>query len=415
MSKNIAVIGGGIVGLCSAYYLVKEGHEVTIFDASNMDAGASYVNAGYLCPSHIIPLAAPGVVKKGIKWMFDASSPLYIKPRLEADFLKWAWAFNKSCNPKHVKKAIPVIKDIAVLSQELYEDFKHQEKFNFHFEKKGLFMLCKTQKALDGEHHIADLAKKEGLAVEMLTADEVKSIDPNANIDCIGAAYYTCDWHTTPHEFMEEIKQELSALGVNIHKNEGVSDFNIQEGQIKSVVTSKSTYDFDEVVMAAGSWTPLLAKKMGIKLLVQAGKGYRINSYKNYNITVPAILTETKIAVTPMNGFTRIAGTMEIAGINQDINKIRVEAIAKGVKQYYPDVLISQDEKEEVACGLRPVSPDGLPYIGRSKKCKNLTIAAGHAMMGWTMATGTGKLVQELIDNKKSSLKMTAFNPDRKF
>src|SRR5690606_32204423 len=146
MSKKVIIIGGGIIGLCSAYYLQKEDCQVTIVDQSNMDAGASYVNAGYLSPSHIVPLSAPGVMKKGLKWMFNSASPLYIKPRLDADFLKWTLAFNKSCNANHVKKAIPAIKEMTLLSQDLYDDIKRDEGFTFHYEKKGLLMLCQTDK-----------------------------------------------------------------------------------------------------------------------------------------------------------------------------------------------------------------------------------------------------------------------------
>ena len=159
MSKSVVIIGGGIIGLCSAYYLQKEGHQVTIVDQSNLDGGASYVNAGYLSPSHIIPLSAPGVMKKGLKWMFNASSPLFIKPRLDLDFLKWTWAFNKSCNANHVAKSAPVIRDISVLSQKLYDDIKTTENFTFQYEKKGLLMLCQTEKMLEEELKMADLAK----------------------------------------------------------------------------------------------------------------------------------------------------------------------------------------------------------------------------------------------------------------
>jgi len=151
MSKEIIVIGGGIIGLCSAYYLNKEGHQITVVDQSNMDAGASYVNAGYLSPSHIIPLSAPGVMIQGLKWMFDKSSPLYIKPRLNLDFLRWAWAFNKSCNQNHVNKSAPVIRDIAVLSQKLYDEIKQSEGFTYHYDKKGLLMLCQTEHMLEEE------------------------------------------------------------------------------------------------------------------------------------------------------------------------------------------------------------------------------------------------------------------------
>ncbi|MCB0460320.1 MAG: FAD-dependent oxidoreductase, partial [Flavobacteriaceae bacterium] len=376
MSKNVIVIGGGIIGLCSAYYLHKEGHQVTVIDQSNMDEGASYVNAGYLSPSHIIPLSAPGVMKKGLKWMLNPSSPLYIKPRLDVDFLKWAWAFNKSCNAKHVERSIPVIKDIAVLSQELYDAIKKDENFSFHYDKKGLLMLCQTEKTLESEVKIAKMANDVGLEAYEVTLQELKQLEPNVSINAIGAVYFKCDYHTTPDEFMKEMKNFLKNAGVQLLMNEKVKDLEVQNNNITKITTDKQQYKADEYVLAAGSWSSLLSKKLGIKLLLQAGKGYRINTTRNTGITIPAILTEAKVAVTPMNGFTRFGGTMEIAGINRNINKVRVEAIANAATKYYPDVKLTDDEKNNVAFGLRPVSYDGLPFIGKSEKCNNLTIAA---------------------------------------
>ena len=412
--KNCVIIGGGIIGLCSAYYLQREGHKVTIIDQSDMDAGASYINAGYLSPGHIIPLSAPGVMKKGLKWMFDSSSPLYIKPQLNLEFLKWAWAFNKSCNPNHVKKAIPAIKDIALLSQELYDDIKENENFTFHYEKKGLLMLCQTDKMLESEIKTAQLAKKEGLDVKEISLSELKVLEPNAKMNVKGATHYLCDYHTTPNEFMKEMKTFLKMVGVEFIKNEKVEDINIKIGKINEIITNKQKYIADEFILAAGSWSGLLSKKLGLKLLLQAGKGYSINTTKETGITIPAIFAEAKAAVTPMNGFTRFAGTMEIAGINHNINKIRVETIAKSATKYYPNVKLSQDEKDDATCGLRPLSYDGLPYIGKSHKCQNLTIATGHAMMGWSMATATGKLVSEIISNKNPSISIAPYHPDRK-
>ncbi len=415
MGKNIVVIGGGIIGLCSAYYLQKEGHQVTIVDQSNLDSGASYVNAGYLSPSHIIPLSAPGVMKKGIKWMFDKSSPLYIKPRLDLDFFKWTLAFNKSCNIKHVNKAIPAIKDISLLSQDLYDDIKRDENFTFHYEKKGLLMLCQTNKMLDEEIKTAHLAKQKGLDVEEISIDTLKQLEPNVDINVKGGTYYKCDSHTTPHEFMSDMKTHLKREGVVFYTNEKVEDLEVENQKISGIKTNKQTLKADEFVLAAGSWSSILSKKLELKLLLQAGKGYRINSEKETGISIPAILSEAKVAVTPMNGFTRFAGTMEIAGINHNINSVRVEAIANATKKYYPSIELTQEEKNGAASGLRPVSPDGLPYIGKSNKCKNLTIATGHAMMGWTMATATGKLVSEIISEQKTSLDITSYHPDRTF
>ncbi|GAA4818176.1 NAD(P)/FAD-dependent oxidoreductase [Litoribaculum gwangyangense] len=415
MQKKIIIIGGGIIGLSTAYFLKNEGHKVTIIDQSNMDAGASYVNAGYLSPSHIIPLSAPGVMKKGLKWMLNSSSPLYIKPRLDLDFFKWTLAFNKSCNVNHVKKAIPIIKEISLLSQRLYEDINNTEGFNSHYEKKGLLMLCQTEQMLEEEFKTAQLAKQEGLDVMELNTEAIKQLEPNVKLDVKGATYYKCDSHSTPNEFMESIKKHLIKEGVQFYFNETVDDLEVENGQIKTIQTSKQTLKADEFVLSAGSWSALLSKKLGLKLLLQAGKGYRINSFQHTGISIPAILAEAKVAVTPMHGFTRFAGTMEIAGINPNIRKERVEAIANAVTRYYPDIHLTSEEKSRVACGLRPLSPDGLPYIGKSSKCKNLSIATGHAMMGWSMATATGKLVSEIISNKNTSMDLSPFHPDRGF
>ena len=415
MSKQIIIIGGGIIGLCSAYYLQKEGHQITIIDQSNMDSGASYVNAGYLSPSHFIPLSAPGVMKKGLKWMLDASSPLYIKPRFNANFLKWTLAFNKSCNTNHVKKAIPAIKGLTLLSQDLYDDIKRDENFTFHYEKKGLLMLCQTEKMLEEEIETAYLAKREGLDAKEMSVDELKILEPNTSFNVKGATYYKCDSHTTPLEFTTEMKAHLKRVGVQFYSNKKVEDLVLEGEKVIAVKTKNITLKADEFVLAAGSWSTYLSKKIGLKLLLQAGKGYCINTTQSTGITVPAILAEAKVAVTPMNGFTRFAGTMEIAGINSVINPVRVEAIAQAATNFYPEVALSEKEKNEAASGLRPVSPDGLPYIGKSSKCKNLTLTTGHAMMGWSMATATGKLVSEIISDKKTSLPLEVYSPDRTF
>ncbi len=413
--KKVVIIGGGVIGLCTAYYLMKDGCEVVVIDQSTMDYGASYVNAGYLTPSHIIPLAAPGAVKQGLKWMFNSASPLYIKPRLNKSFLEWSLAFNKSCSAKNVEDSINVIKDINLMSTELYPDIKREEGFKFQLEHKGLLMLCQTEKMLEEEMQVANRAQLEGLDVQEVSVSELKKMEPNAQINALGAVHFKCDWHTTPHEFMTEMISLLKSRGVVFYKNEKVEDLEVENGKIKQVKTQNKSFTADQFVLAAGSWSSMLSKKLGIKILLEAGKGYRINTEQSTGITIPSILAEAKVAVTPMNGFTRFAGTMEIAGINHNINKVRVSAIAKAATKYYPDVSLSVQEQKAAACGLRPVSPDGKPYIGKSVKCPNLTIATGHAMMGWSMAPATGKLISEIISERKTSMNIEAFHPDRRF
>ena len=415
MAKEVLIIGGGIIGLCSAYYMLERGHKVTILDKSDMTSGTSYINSGYLSPSHLIPLSSPGAIKNGLKWMLNSSSPLYIKPRLNLDLYKWLFAFAKSSTTKHVNKSIPLIKEVIMFSQKLYDEIKQKDNFNFHYEKKGLLMLCKTQEYIDEESRVVDIAIENGLIAKMITKEDLKIIEPNIEIDAIGASYYNCDSHSTPNEFMCNMKNYLIKNGVKLIKNTEVTDINIKKGIINNLMSHDKKIYADQFVLAAGSWSSLLSKRLGLKLLLQSGKGYSLNVNRKTNISIPAILAEAKVAITPMNGFTRFAGTMEISGINHRINKPRVRAIIQASKKYYPQLDFTNDEFNNAKCGLRPVTPDGLPYIGRSSKCKNLIFATGHAMMGWGMATATGLAVSEILDNINPSINIEHYSPDRKF
>jgi D-amino-acid dehydrogenase len=416
MGKKVIIIGGGIIGLSSAYFLSKSGHEVTVIDKSDISSGASFVNAGYLTPSHIIPLAAPGVLMQGLKWMMDSSSPLYIKPRWDLDFLKWSWYFHKSSTKAKVERAIPVIKDINVLSRELFQDIKTSGDLgDFQLERQGLLMLYQTKAAQEHELVVAKKAEQLGLEVSEVDSSGIERLQPDVKIKAKGAIYYECDGHTTPTEFMPKMVEHLKRVGVKFKLDEEVQEITVKGDKITEVQTSKNSYRADEMVLAAGSWSGKLAKKLGTVLPLQAGKGYSINVSRDTGITLPAILMEAKMAVTPMRGFTRFAGTMEFSGINHIIRRERVEAIAKGAHRFYPELEITMEEKSLAKTGLRPVSPDGLPYIGKFKDFSNLIIATGHAMMGWSLGPATGKLVQQLIDDVKPDMDLTPFIPDRKF
>jgi len=416
MSKSVVVIGGGIVGLCCAYYLQKKGCAVTLIDKSSMNAGASYVNAGYLTPSHIIPLAAPGMISTGLRYMFNSASPFYIKPRLDKSFLQWGWAFKKSATAQKVTAAIPHIKAINLLSRDLYDAIQSSKELGaFHYERKGLLMLYQSEKEGDHEKETALRAQKIGLESELLDPAGIAKMEPNIAIKASGAVHYLCDGHTTPGDFMKKMTAYLKGNGVVIKQNESVEDFELSNGAIKKVRTDQSEYSADEVVLASGSWSALLAKKLGLKLLLQPGKGYRLDEEKPTGISMPALLLDAKMAVTPMKGHTRFAGTMEFSGINTKIRRERVDAIARGAQQFYTDLQISEETKTNAQCGLRPVSPDGLPYIGRTASVKNAVIATGHAMMGWSLGPATGLLVSELINGEQTSLDIAPYHPDRKF
>ena len=307
MAKNVLIIGGGIIGLSTAYYLQKEGYNVTIIDKSNIEQGASFVNAGFLTPSHIIPLASPGMMAKGIKYMFNSSSPFYMKPRLDLDFIKWSWYFHKSSTKAKVETAIPLIKDINLLSKDLYIDiFNSGDLEAFQLEKKGLLMLYKTTKEGLHEKQIALRAAEEGLETSELTRSALDQLQPNLHQDIQGAVHYKCDAHTTPNQYMSHLKKYLIQNGVLIKTNERVIDFRFKSNNIDRVITNKEDYQADQVVLATGSWSQDLGKKLGLKIPIQAGKGYCINVQRETNIVMPSILLEAKVAVTPMHGFYKV-------------------------------------------------------------------------------------------------------------
>ncbi len=411
--KKVVIIGGGISGLCSAYYLVKEGHAVTVLDQSDITSGASFINAGYLTPSHFIPLAAPGIITQGIKWMFNSASPFYIKPRFDTDFLKWAWLFKQSATKSNVEKSIPVLKELNLKSQILFEDMLASLDFKFHYEKKGVLMAYSNSKNEEEEHEIAHRALMEGLDVTCLNKEELHAIQPVLSDHVMGAVHYKCDAHMTPNHFMATMKTWLENNQVRFQTNQEVEDFTIKNNKIIAVKTKDIDFEADEFVLASGSWTSALASKLNLTVPIQGGKGYSMDVHRPTGITIPTILLEAKAAITPMDGFTRFAGTMEFSGNNTLVRKERVEALANAASKYYRDFEINELERAKATSGLRPVSPDGVPFIGKTSKYDNVTIAAGHAMMGWSLGPITGYLVTELVGHKKASVNLKPLSPER--
>ena len=321
----------------------------------------------------------------------------------------------RSCTKQHVQRSLGVIKDINVLSKELYADLNSSPAFDFHLEERGVLMAFQTTAAEKEEAEVMLEAQALGLDVSLIDRAEVQALQPKVEMDIAGAYHYRCDAHSTPSTVLEQLKQQLERLGVELHKNTAVQSLKTQGAKVTAVVTDIGEFLADEVVIASGAWTQQLLKAVGIHLPIQAGKGYSLNEEKPTGISMPAILMEAKVAVTPMQGFTRFSGTMEIAGVNHKIRKNRVNAIAAAAEAVYGGLKISDTTKAEVQCGLRPLSPDGLPFVGKTNKYANLSLASGHSMMGWSLGPVTGKLIAELLSEKKTSLDLSPFSPDRSY
>ena len=414
MSK-LVVIGGGVIGLCTAWYAARRGHEVTVIDRGPESyEGCSYGNAGMICPSHFVPLAAPGMVKLGFKWMWNPKSPFYIKPRMDFGLWDWGLKFWRAANAGHVQRASPVLRDLHLASRACFEELAALPGNDFGLVKKGLLMLCKTEHAWPEEAAGAANARALGVPADVLDARQTAKLDPGIRMDIAGSVYFPLDCHLSPNRFMAGLKAQLLKLGVTFAWQNEVVGWRTNGDRVTAVRTADNEFIADEFALCGGAWSPAVVRSLGLKLPMQAGKGYSLTlPQPRQQPEICAILAEARIAVTPMGDSLRFGGTMEIAGVDETINPARVQGIIESVPRYYPDFEPEDFASIQPWAGLRPCSPDGLPYLGRTARYENLTIATGHAMMGLSLGPITGKLAAQLISREPPEIDLTLLNPDR--
>ncbi|WP_295668610.1 FAD-binding oxidoreductase [uncultured Mucilaginibacter sp.] len=413
MSKAI-IIGGGVIGLFSAYYLHKSGWDVEVLDQGDLADNCSYGNAGMITPSHFVPLASPGMVEQGIRWMFNSKSPFYVKPSLNGELIGWGLKFLKSATKKHVERSAGGLRDIAMYSRGLYHEFEKESGVEFGLEDKGILMLFKSPKVEEEELHMVEKATNLGLDAQYLTAAECRKLQPDVELDILGAVHYHCDSHLYPNQLMKGLIKYLEAAGIKIHRHTEVIRIMHDNDKITSVNTHNKEFKGDAYLIAGGSWSPAIAKMVGLNVPLMPGKGYSFmvnNPVKK--MSIPSILCEARVAVTPMNGGIRFGGTMEVGKINQKVNMNRVKGIVESVPKYFPEFKLPVPDQKDVWFGFRPVSPDGLPYIGLSPKYKNLGIATGHAMIGLALGPATGKLIADTFNGEKPAVDLGIFAPGR--
>lgn len=412
--KSTLIIGGGIVGLFSAYFLQKEGIEVTIIDRTDLKDNCSTRNAGMIVPSHIIPLAAPGMISKGIGWMFSSKSPFYIHPRLDYKLAQWCLLFFKAANEKQVKKAIPFLKSLSLLSKALYQEFKveHPES-SMALVEKGLMMAYQTTAVEKEEIEFAHLARKYGLEAEILTPEDIKKVEPNLELKARGAVLFPGDAHLDPGALYSFLKKYLEEKGVKFLYNTQVLGFEKNGSKVEAVLTDQGRIAAEKVMLCGGSWSGELAKMLDFSLPMMGGKGYSFVQENNPEIKQATILTEMKVAVSPYQDTVRFGGTMEIAGTNQSININRVKGIFESINRFYPDFEAKFPAENQIWKGLRPCSPDGLPYIGHAPGYSNVLVGSGHSMMGISLAPATGKILAEIHQQKNTAIEIQGFEVGR--
>jgi D-amino-acid dehydrogenase len=233
--KSVIIIGGGIVGLSSAYYLRLSGCDVTVIDKNDFLDNCSYGNAGYVCPSHFIPLATPGIVRQGLKWMFNSTSPFYVQPRLNYALLEWGFRFIQSAHAEKVEKAAIPLRDISLLSQNEYESWGKIPGFELSYEHKGLMEIFQTQEKADHAMHTVHKAHELGLDAKLLSIEELQKMEPQTRINGLGAIYFGCDAHLYPNRMMKSLLEALRKMGVGFVPHEEVIGFEKSRGLVDKV------------------------------------------------------------------------------------------------------------------------------------------------------------------------------------
>lgn len=423
---KIAVLGAGILGLSTAYELALRGCEVVVVDrvaeagvlsssssGGRTPLGASEINAGMIVPSHFIPLAAPGVIQLGLKMMLSQKSPLRISPSLRPDYLRWLALFSKSCTAKNVAANRRLLRDLHIASRQRYIDWK-SEIGGFHVTENGLFMLCRSEKLLEEEKHGAEEAHELGLRAEVLDPEEIRRREPELDLNVIGGVHHLDDAHFDPIALMTALAAKLRSMGVSFVLGSPLAKFEAAGSRVSGLALANgSIVGCDAVAVCAGAWTGEVLRQIHIRLPLVEGKGYSLTVGRapegaggiRQRMRACAILMEARVAVTPMDAGLRFAGTMEIAppepGPDLLISRTRVQGILESITPFMPAFSESVTGGETVSAGLRPLPPDGIPYIGPLKGWDNLYVAAGHGMMGMSLGPVSGRLLsQSMLDGE---------------
>ena len=408
------VIGGGAVGICCAYYLHALGKNVAVVEKADMCAGSSYANAGLIVPSYSMPLAAPGVISQGLKWMLNPESPFYMKPRFNVEFLSWLWKFRGACNENNVRKALPVLNGLLSAGLDLFDDLAALEELNFGLEKNGILEIFNTGTGF--EKGVEDTRRLEEYGVEhkILKNDEFKQYTQGMRTTAVGGIFFPGDAHIVPDQFVCQLARHLENKGVSLLTSTEVLGFETSGRKVTTVKTTRGDISAEEVVLAGGSWSSEMARELQVKVLMAPAKGYSVTYKRPPGFpSLPITMAEAKVVLTPTSDWLRIAGTLELAGFDLSINTRRLYAILKAVSAYFPDIDTDALELVEIWRGLRPCSPDGLPYIGRPRRYDNLIISTGHGMLGVSLAPITGKIVAQLASHQRPDMDIEALRIER--
>jgi D-amino-acid dehydrogenase len=410
--RSVVVVGAGVAGLCSAYYLRKRGLDVTVVESNRVGSGASWGNGGWVCPAQSGPLPEPGLTWYGVRALFDRSSPLYFKPDMMRELAPWLLRFWTYCNPRDYKHGVEAL---AMLGRDVFDlvDEMQGDGVEFELHRQGMLVAAR-----DPEIAKTELAKLQPMRAhgydlpdDVITGSVLHETEPALAPDIDGGFVVRQHWHVRPDSFTKGLADAVRGMGVEVVEGAEVIDFATGGGRVTAIRTAAGDYAADAVMLAAGAWTAPLAAMLGVRFLMQAGKGYSFFVTPNVMPRHSILLADVHVGCTPLGERMRIGGTMEFSGLNTRLDRRRIDDIATAARACFAPWQ-SPDIDTEWA-GLRPITPDGLPVLDHAGSYPNLFVATGYSMQGVTLAAPAGRAMAELIATGNKPAILDPFGLDR--
>ncbi|MYJ12782.1 MAG: FAD-dependent oxidoreductase, partial [Acidimicrobiia bacterium] len=405
----IVVIGGGIVGLCIGRACAADGHAVAVLDRGAVGVGCAWGSAGHLVPSHVVPLAAPGAPATAARALLRRDGPL--SARLSPEVLRWLLRFSRSCRSATARSATTALKALADLSMRELESLLAQRP-SLEVRREGVLDVYRSDKALLRALRAARAAEEAGITVEVLDRDEASELEPALRPPVAGAVFYPDDSRMRPADLLAELRADAQRRGAVLVPGVEVLDLVARNSAVETLTTTAGDVDARHVIIAAGAWSGRLARMLGTRLPVLAARGMSVTYERPADGPRRALLLgEDHVAVGVTDSELRLSGWFQLGAESLTPSLRRLEALERLARRRLR--LDSPLRVLERWAGLRPTAPDGVPIIGAAPQWRNVTIATGHAMIGLTMALGTGRLVADLVSGTTPALNAGRFSPAR--
>lgn len=396
MTHDVAVVGGGIVGLSSAYELARAGFDVVVIDRDAIGAGCAIGSAGHIVPSHVVPLAAPGAVRSAVGSLVRKDGPLSVRWGMGPSMWGWLATFANRSRGRDLDASAAALSSLSALSVRLIDEWIDRHGIECHQSTLGLLDVYGDEQAFEGAVHHAMQAEGYGVNVEVLDGPAVRTLEPAINNTAIGAVRFPDDRNMNPAQFLSGLRGAVESLGVTLRSDTELVDIKTSDRTVTSLSTTKGDIAAQYVVIATGAWSGRLAKMLHEKIPILPGRGFSVTVDRPLNGPTHAMLLgEKHVAIGPMGDQLRLSGRFELGrfGTTPDPKRIAdIERLARSRLDFDEQLNV-----RETWAGLRPVSPDGVPIISKSSTWDNVTIATGHAMIGLSIGPGTGRVVAHIV------------------